>query len=93
MLESTIQKKILRYLKEHPDVYSFKAITANRKGVPDVIVCYKGKFIGLEVKRPGGKPTKLQEHNIEQIKQSGGYAGIVYDVEDVKTILEEADNE
>ena len=29
-------------------------------GVPDIICCYKGRFLGLEAKLPGGRLTPLQ---------------------------------
>jgi len=51
-------------------------------------VCYKGKFIGIEVKRPGETATKLQEHNIANIFVSGGSAIVARDVEDVKAFIE-----
>ena len=87
MKESQIQKKILKYLKEQ-HIYAFKVITANRKGIPDIIACIDGEFVALEVKRPGGKPTALQELNIRDIKKSGGEARIVYSLEDVIDIIQ-----
>ena len=86
MLESKIQSKILKNLKEL-GVYAHKNITTNKKGVPDIIVCFKGKYLALEVKRPGGKTTELQDYNIVKIKQSGGVAEVVYSWEDVYYIL------
>lgn len=46
-----------------------------RKGVPDLLVCYRGTFIGIEVKRERGmKPTPLQERNLQEISEAGGLA-------------------
>ena len=56
MLEQAIQKKILKELK-HLEIYAYKNITTNKKGVPDIICCYLGRFIAFEVKRPGSKTT------------------------------------
>ncbi len=92
MLESKIQSKILKNLKEL-GIYAHKNITTNKKGIPDIIVCFKGKYLALEVKRPGGKSTELQDFNIIKIRQSGGVAEIVYSWEDVKDILTRMDNE
>ena len=31
-----------------------------RAGIPDIIACIKGRFIGIEVKDEGNKPSELQ---------------------------------
>ena len=61
-----------------------------RSGIPDLIVCLNGHFVGIEVKAEKGKPSKLQKYNIKKIKEAGGIAMIVYpdDFEDIKKILE-----
>jgi len=91
-LESKIQSKILKELKA-AGIYAHKNITTNKKGIPDIIVCYRGKYVALEVKRPGGKPTELQLWNINEIRKSGGVAEIVYGWEDVVTVLNEVADE
>lgn len=40
----------------------------------DLLVCWRGKFIAIEVKRVGGKPTKMQEQIIKDIEKAGGIA-------------------
>lgn len=57
-------------------------------GIPDIIVCYRGKFIALEAKRPGGKLTKLQEKTIKDIRAAGGKVYVVMSVDEVKEIME-----
>ncbi len=91
-LESKIQSKILKELKA-AGIYAHKNITTNKKGIPDILVCYRGKYVALEVKRPGGKPTELQLWNINEIRKSGGVAEIVYGWEDVVTVLNEVADE
>ena len=59
----------------------------------DVICCYKGRFIGLECKLPGGRLTELQKHAIEKINRAGGVACRVESVEDVKRVIERVDLE
>ena len=88
MRESQIQRKILQYLKSIENLYYIKTVVTNLSGVPDVIVCYKGQFIAFEIKRPGGKVSKLQEYNMERIREAGGKAYVVFDVDSVKHIIE-----
>jgi Holliday junction resolvase len=49
-----------------------------KAGIPDLLVCCKGKFIALEIKAPTGKPSELQLYNIEAIKKAGGIAMVLY---------------
>lgn len=96
MLERDIVTAIKRYLaslgsdvffwKEHGSVYG-------TNGVPDIICCYKGRFLGLECKLPGGRLTKLQKRTIEKINRAGGVACRVESVEDVKRVIERVELE
>lgn len=49
-----------------------------RSGVPDIIGCIKGKFFALEIKAEKGHPSELQLYEIRKIKESGGYARVLY---------------
>lgn len=49
-----------------------------REGVPDLLVCCNGLFIGVELKAPKGKPSALQLWNIDQIRLAGGIAMVLY---------------
>ena len=96
MLERDIVTTIRKYLaslgsdvffwKEHGSVYG-------TNGVPDIICCYKGRFLGLECKLPGGRLTELQKRAIEQINRAGGFACRVESVEDVKRVIARVDLE
>ena len=50
----------------------------SKSGVPDLLVCYKGKFIAVELKADKGNPSPLQLYNLEQVKDAGGYAFLLY---------------
>ena len=96
MLEKDIVAAIKRYLttlgddvffwKEHGGLYGVS-------GVPDIICCYRGRFLGLEAKLPGGRLTALQKRALERINRAGGIARRVESVDDVKAIIAQADRE
>ena len=88
MKEQTIQKEIIKYL-ESIGAYVIKTIKTNRAGTPDIIACLNGRFIAIEVKRKGNKPTPLQLAKIEQIRASSGIAFIAYSKDDVVKCLED----
>ena len=62
-------------------------------GVPDIICCYKGRFLGLEVKLPIGALTELQKRAIARINRAGGIASRVESVADVQKIIAQVDEE
>lgn len=89
MKEKAIENKIKQYLKTVEDLYFFKEHGGlyGTAGVPDIICCYKGRFIALEVKAPDGKATALQNATIRRIIGAGGIARIVRSLEEVKSII------
>lgn len=66
-----------------------KVIAANESGTPDILACCNGKFVGIEVKAGRNKPTKLQMHKLEKIKEAAGISMVAYSVEDVEKMLED----
>lgn len=92
MKELDIQKKIKDWL-EKQGAYVVKVISASKAGIPDLLVCYKGKFIGIEVKTPKTKTnvSDLQYYNIELIDKANGYAIVAWDLEGVKSFIRKID--
>ena len=84
--EQRIQTKIQKWLRDQ-GYYVVNVMKAGRAGVPDLICCVKGKFVGLEVKAPGGAPSELQKANLKMIHRSDGIAGVVMSVEDVEKLI------
>jgi Holliday junction resolvase len=76
--ESKVKKKVQAILKEL-GCYYFSPIGGpySAKGVPDIITCYKSKFIGIECKSGNKKPTALQEKNLQAITDAGGLALVI----------------
>lgn len=89
MLEKDIVRGIQKFLKTVPGCFFWKEHGGmyGTAGIPDIIACINGRFIGLEVKTLVGKPTKLQEATIRKIQQAGGIAAIVRSVDEVKAVL------
>ena len=91
MNEATLIQSIRKYLATLPDCFFWKEHGGQygTAGIPDIIACYKGRFIALEAKVGKNKPTKLQAATIDKIRQAGGTAAVVYSIEDVKAVLSE----
>ena len=50
-----------------------------KSGVPDRVCCIRRQtspawFVAIEVKRPGKKPTAIQERRMQEITEAGGIA-------------------
>ena len=60
-------------------------------GIPDLLACYKGRFVGLEVKQPGGKPSKKQLKVLREIEAAGGTGVVVSTVEEVARLMRKLD--
>ena len=88
MLEAQIQKRILDYLKTVPNCWVVKVMTANKNGVPDILVCLHGRFFAFEVKTQTGRTAPIQDYQLAQIQAAGGTAAVVRSVEDVKKFIE-----
>ena len=86
--EAKVKKKVVAILKKH-EAYYFYPVTGGygRSGVPDVIACHDGRFIGIECKAGSNKPTPLQEKNLSDIQTAGGVA-LVVNEENINTVEE-----
>ncbi len=89
MNEKELTKKIKSYLNTITDCFYWKEHGGSygTAGIPDIIVCYRGRFIAFEVKTKNNQPTVLQKITIRKILQAGGYALVVRSVEEVAQVI------
>lgn len=92
MKESQLIQNIRKYLATLPECFFWKEHGGQygTAGIPDIIVCYKGRFIALEAKVGRNQPTRLQAATIDQIRRAGGTACVVRSVDEVKEIMNNA---
>ena len=71
MTEQQIQAKRIKQL-ESEGYYVIKLTTTNKNGIPDLLAIPKNcKVLFVEVKKPNGKLSKLQEFRIKELKAHG----------------------
>jgi hypothetical protein len=76
--EGKVKEVVKKFLKEKGIYYIMPATGGyGSSGAPDIVVCHKGKFYGLEVKSGENKPTALQMDNLNRIEKNGGYAFVI----------------
>lgn len=78
--ESTLRSNIVKRLNAYSGFwYVTHADKYGTTGLPDIIGCYQGRFVGLEVKLPGKEHTltSRQSRRLKQINDAGGKAAMV----------------
>jgi len=88
--EKKVKKKVVEILKQY-GAYYFYPVTGGvgASGVPDIVACCNGRFLGIEVKADAKKrgPTALQQKNLNQINTTGG-VGVVIDANNLDELEE-----
>ena len=90
--EKKVKQKVVKLLKSR-GCYWFYPVASGfgSAGVPDIVCCYKGKFIGVECKAPAAanRVTALQQKNLTHIRNCGGYGIVVSgDLSELERILD-----
>lgn len=88
--EKWVKAQVVKMLKEL-DAYYFYPVASGymRTGVPDIVVCYKSHFLGIECKANGNRTTEIQDRNLVAIKKNGGIAVVVdeHNLDQLKEML------
>jgi Holliday junction resolvase len=76
--ETKVKDKVVKVLKAEGVYYFFPATFGmGRSGVPDIIGCVQGKFLAIECKAGGNKPSVLQQRELHAINTAGGVAVVI----------------
>ena len=91
--ESNLSRKIMARLRLE-GWFCFK-IHGNEhmmSGLPDIVVCAEGVFIGLETKMPAKRAntSKRQDYVHARIIDAGGYSRVVCSAEEAVLVVAEA---
>lgn len=96
MTEATLIKKFIPYITGRGG-WAVKIHGGNmqKRGLPDILCCYRGHMVGIEVKVPGKEHTitKLQGSTLRAITSAGGSGGVVSDLDGVKALLDFVDQQ
>ena len=79
LTEKQFENQVKKYLNDK-NCWVLKTWSngTQRKGVPDLLVCCGGFFVGVELKAQNGHVSELQKWNIEKIREAGGVAMVLY---------------
>jgi Holliday junction resolvase len=86
--ESKIKKGIKAYLRSiGAAVFPLPGGAYGCNGAPDILACYKGKFIAIEGKANDGVQSSWQKLRQRQIEEAEGIYILAWSVEDVRRVL------
>lgn len=93
--ETRLRKKIQDAIQHfYPSCMIFK-IHGNPyqvAGIPDLVCCINGRFVGLEVKCPGKNATEIQQAVLNRISQARGISGVVHSISEALEVLQTLDS-
>lgn len=78
--EKRFEGKVKKFLKEQGAWYIkyWGGASYTKSGIPDLLVCVNGFFLGVELKASTGRPSDLQIYHLREIDKAGGYAILLY---------------
>ena len=90
--EKSFENKVKKFLEDEGCWFLkyWGGAAYTKAGIPDLLVCCNGYFLGVELKAPNGRPSPLQIYNLKKIDESGGYGILLYpkDFETFKGLIQ-----
>jgi hypothetical protein len=93
--ENTIRDGIRgAYEKRGAWIIPTTRLTPGRHGVPDLLACYRGYFIAIEVKKPTGSKgtTAEQRRELTTLERAGAIARVCTSISEGLMILRDIDD-
>jgi len=90
-LEATLQSNVIKYLRRIGAVVDNINGNEFQASIADLLVCYRGRYIALEVKAPNGSLRSGQRRRLRKVQKAGGIGEVIYGIEKVKDIIKSID--
>ena len=94
MKEAQFSREVTQYLETKGAIVNNQTGSMFSKvGVSDLLVCYKGYFIALELKVGSYQPDPLQISYLQKVREAGGFGLILRDtLQELMVLLSCIDN-
>lgn len=92
--EKVIQAKIAKYVRSRGGlVVNYSPGAFGQRGVSDLLVCFYGRFLAIEVKRPSTakRLTPLQKGFLSGVERAGGVTAICTTIDEARAVLDGLD--
>ena len=88
MLEKKVEEAVCKHAKTLGYLV-YKFTSPQRRSVPDrILISPSGKVLFVEFKAPGKRPTKMQERELNRLKEQGQVVKVVDNIEQGKHFVE-----
>jgi hypothetical protein len=85
--EGDVKAGIKKFLDRAGAYYHMSVQTGYGRRTVDFLVCWRGQFLAVEAKRAGGAARRYQDIILQQVRDSGGLAVCVDDVDELRVFL------
>lgn len=86
MSEANIQRRIQAQIRKAGGwVVKVHGNQYTPVGTPDLLACYRGRFIAIEVKQYDNRLSEVQQHALEMISAAGGLVTVAFPNFDFET--------
>ena len=102
MKERDLQRAVLDYFALQKDCFAIRVNTQGvplhgrdgfrpspMKGIADILVCIKGRFLAIELKSDKGKVSLEEQTFLDSVHKSGGFAIVASSLDAVMDIVEQ----
>ena len=96
MTEVQLTRKILKALRNRGGLwFKIHGSAYQMTGLPDIIGCYRGRFVGIEVKLPDGKNKLSQRQRLilTRLSRQGGYSRVVSSKRGALRVMDDIDSD
>ena len=86
--ETVLKEKLIRDIERLPGIYFFKTQQRAKLGILDLILCIRGRFVAIELKKSSkDKLTSLQSYNVTRINSIGEGIALACDPSNYDEVL------
>lgn len=75
--ETRFKIRVQARLNKIAKIYHRKIQSKSLRGIPDLLICFRGWFIAWELKTDQGSTDALQDYDLAKVRQAGGFAMVV----------------
>lgn len=86
-LEEDLREEVLSYLKKNR-IFHFRIETPSLSNYPDLILCFRGQFVAVELKRSENTKARLGQLKIlEEINKAEGFGVVIGSLAQLEKLL------
>jgi len=90
--ESKIREEIVKAIRARGGrPIKFYGCIYSESGMPDLLVCYRSRFIFIETKQKGKEARKKQELVMQSLRNAGAIGGVVDSLKNAIIYFDEVD--